>query len=290
MRFIGDVHLGRVFKTGVPLNRRGEIESLFVKEFSKQLAIPRENNVVQLGDLFDSPQVPNEVLWTAYTEILNAAEQAPLRNFYFIAGNHDLPKDTEDVPAIRILSRLLAYKPNVHFVIDKPVTIEKTTLIPWSYTTPLSEFLKDVKTPFIAGHFEEPLDPAIMNGNFTGFSGHIHKRHRNGNLQFVGSILPIAFGEESDNELMETVKLSDLNGKDYHNKRVRVIVPKGCDAPTDVDCMQLIVKYEETENETETIDVTLEDFDFKELFMKELESSGKAEELWEKYKKCSNIY
>lgn len=290
MRFIGDVHLGRVFKNGVPLNRRGEIESLFVKEFAKQLAIPREKNVVQLGDLFDSPQVPNEVLWTAYTEISKAAKASPEQNFYFVAGNHDLPKDTEDVPAIKILSRLLSGEPNVHFVLDEPVVVDKTTLIPWSYTTPVSEFLKDVKTQFIAGHFEEPLDPLLDSMGLVTYSGHIHKRHTNGKVQFVGSILPIAFGEESDNEFMQTVTLKELDGKDWHDKRVRVLLGKGEEAPVDLDCLQLVVKYAESEEENNVLDVSLEDFDFKELFMQELGPSGKAEELWEKYKKCSNTY
>lgn len=290
MRFIGDVHLGRKFRTGVPLDRRGELEELFFKEFDRVLRKPMQKKLVQLGDLFDSPVVDNEVLWRAYEIISVCAELNPETDYYFIAGNHDLSKDLSDVPAIKILQTLLEGVKNVHFVLEKPVKVEDFTLIPWSYVNPLEDLLKCVETPYVAGHFEEPLHPALVNSGLEGFSGHIHKLHDNGKIHFVGSILPIAFGEESEDSIMKTVDLKTLleAPADYwHNKRVRVMLKEGEELPANVDCLQLVAKRNDTDAQ-EVLDVSLEDFDFKELFMKELSASGKAEELWEKYERLQN--
>ena len=286
MRFVGDVHLGRTFKTGVPLNRRGEIEEKFWEAFIKVMQNPIQQKVVQLGDLFDSPVVDNDVLWRAYDVIRYGANKNPDTSFYFIAGNHDLSKDEADVPAIRILRELLRDCENVFFVVDVPLLVEDFTLIPWSYTVPLGDFIKGINTPNIAGHFEEPIDPALLNSGLIAYSGHIHKMHTNGNVRFIGSILPIAFGEENDAAIMETVYLDELLSHQdrYHDKRVRVLLKEGEDLPADIDCLQLIGKrLDNPSEEKETLDVSLEDFDFKELFMKELGPSGKAEELWEMY-------
>lgn len=292
MRFIGDVHLGRKFKTGVPLNRRGEIEEMFFKEFERVMRKPMQKNFVQLGDLFDAPVVDNDVLWRAYEIIQIGANLNPETNFYFIAGNHDLCKDLMDVPAIKILQTLLEPMKNVHFVLEEPVKVEDFTLIPWSYVNPLDYVLTLVKTKKVAGHFEEPLNPALANSGLEVMSGHIHKAHKNGNVWFTGSILPLAFGEENDDRVMQTVDLKTLLEKRelLKDKRVRVILAPGEELPTDIDCLQLIAKRLDAEGgESEnSLEVSLEDFDFKELFMKELGPSGKAEELWEKYERLQN--
>lgn len=293
MRFIGDVHLGRKFRTGVPLNRRGEIENLFFTEFERIMRKPMQKKLVQLGDLFDAPVVDNDVLWRTYEIIGVCAGINPQTDYYFIAGNHDLCKDLNDVPAIRILADLLKDVKNVHFVLEEPVKVEDFTLIPWSYVNPMEDLLRCVTTDKIAGHFEEPLHPALAASGLEGFSGHIHKAHKNGKIWFSGSILPIAFGEENDDRIMRTVDLKTLLDKPnnyWHDMRVRVLLEEGEELPTDIDCLQLIAKRkdENAETQKETLDVSLEDFDFKELFMKELEASGKAEELWEKYTRLQN--
>ena len=293
MRFVGDVHLGRKFRTGVPLDRRGEIEELFFEEFERIMRKPMQKKLVQLGDLFDAPVVDNDVLWRAYEIISVCAGLNPETDYYFIAGNHDLCKDLNDVPAIKILQTLLEGVKNVHFVLEKPEKVEDFTLIPWSYVNPLEDLLACVETPYVAGHFEEPLDPALVSSGLEGFSGHIHKLHDNGKIHFTVSILPIAFGEESDDRIMRTVDLKELIEAPegfWHDKRVRVLLNKGEEIPTDIDRLQLVAKHKDelAEEKSEVLDVSLEDFNFKELFMKELEASGKAEELWEKYERLQN--
>ena len=67
VRFIGDPHLGRVFKTGVPLHRRGEREEMVWATFEKALTENTQDidAIVIMGDLFDKMHVPNAVVLRA---------------------------------------------------------------------------------------------------------------------------------------------------------------------------------------------------------------------------------
>lgn len=281
---LGDVHLGRTFKNGVPLDRRGEIEELFFKTFEEKLNTQNCTCLIQLGDLFDSPVVSFDVLMRAKRIIENVKD----KELYFIAGNHDLHRNPKNVPAIRVLAALLSNQSNVHFVIDQPVRLDEMLLVPWSYEKDFSEQFKESGVRTLLGHFEEPLKPEIMAFNGDVYSGHIHKAHKVAHVNFVGSILPIAFGEENDNTVMETVDLrtlSEMSEDDLRNKRIRVVLKEGESLPTDVNCLQLIGK-KENKSETEDgvqLDVALEDFDFAKLFKECLAKSGKGEELWAKY-------
>ena len=52
MKLIGDPHLGRVFKTNVPLDRRGEREVMMQNQFWDEIH-SIDDLIVIVGDLFD---------------------------------------------------------------------------------------------------------------------------------------------------------------------------------------------------------------------------------------------
>lgn len=285
---VGDIHLGRSFKTGVPLDRRGEIEETFKRAFVESLkGCEGKKLYVQLGDLFDNFKVPYDLLLWIYetiTEYIHADCQ-----YYFIAGNHDLSRNSEDVSAIQVLALMLEFVTNVHFVLDDVVNLPAFgfSLVPWSYTKPVDELLKRCTTNYILGHFEEPLNPAVSTSDSNFISGHIHLPHQNGNVNFLGSILPIAFGENDCNdEGMITVTLDELERMkdgDLSQHRVRVILKDDETLPADINCLQLIAKKETSDEEGVQLEVNLEEFNFEELFRKCLGPSGKTDELWAKY-------
>lgn len=287
---VGDIHLGRSFKTGVPLDRRGEIEETFKRAFVESLeACEGKKLYVQLGDLFDNFRVPYDLLlWTYNTIMMNVRLDC---QYYFIAGNHDLSRNPEDVSAIQVLALMLESFPNIHFVLKDVVNLPAFdfSLVPWSYSKPLEELLKCCTTNRILGHFEEPLNPAVSTSDLNFISGHIHLPHQNGNVNFVGSILPIAFGENDWNdEGMITVTLDELEGmkqEDLSQRRIRVILKEGEILPADINCLQLIAKKETSDEEGVQLEVNLEEFNFEELFKQCLEPSGKTIELWGKYLK-----
>lgn len=285
---VGDIHLGRSFKTGVPLDRRGEIEETFKRAFVESLeACEGKKLYVQLGDLFDNFKVPYDLLLWTYETITDYRRLDC--EYYFIAGNHDLSRNPEDVSAIQVLALMLESTPNVHFVLKDVVNLPAFgfSLVPWSYSKPIEELLKSCTTNCILGHFEEPLNPAVSTSDLKFISGHIHLPHQNGNVNFVGSILPIAFGENDCNdEGMITVTLDELEGmkeEDLSQRRIRVILKDDETLPADINCLQLIAKKETSEEEGVQLEVNLEEFNFEELFRKCLGPSGKTDELWAKY-------
>jgi DNA repair exonuclease SbcCD nuclease subunit len=295
MKLIGDTHFGKKFKTGVPLNRRGDIEELFYDKFQRELQSDAEL-VVQLGDLFDSPIVDLNTIMRVYLIIKTIAEKNPMKRFIYIRGNHDSSRDKAQASAFNILENMLIGVVNVRFVTDV-YRMENKVFIGWDYfrEDTLREVFNKVELKdddVIFGHFEEPLNEALIDIPNTVYSGHIHKKHSVGNVHFVGSLLPLAFGEESDSYMMETVTLDELlnkNPEEIQHKRIRVILKEGEQLPDNVDCLQLIAK--KSESNTVILDNEIEEVNMKKLFEEELSESGLFEEIYGRYndKLHSNI-
>jgi len=288
---ITDTHFGRTFKDGVPLDRRGEYEEKIYEDFAKELDSSNKRIVIHAGDLFESPFVSNEVLMRVY-EIIRKNNH-PLNHYYFIAGNHDLSKDESKkyCTSFYILSKLLKNETNIHFIEDKPEIVEDgLLLVPYSHFKSADDLVKDglnTKVKCIIGHFDDPTPAAVAT--FTGrkYSGHFHKKHltQDGTL-FIGSFYPIAFGEESDDSVMETMTLTEYNNRseeELKDKRVRILLKEGEELPSEYSCLQLIGKKLGKEEDVDLEVKSDVDFDFRTLFMDCVKDSGIADELWNRY-------
>lgn len=102
---IGDPHLGRVFKTGVPSNRLGEREILQY-EALKLLLNPTDpliKDIVIMGDLFDRFIVSPTVVLETFKLLRDAYDNNPDVRYSLIPGNHDLSKDTTRKSSYEIL-------------------------------------------------------------------------------------------------------------------------------------------------------------------------------------------
>lgn len=291
---ITDTHFGRKFKEGIPLNRRGEYEEKIISDFETFMWSCDSDIVIHAGDLFDSPFVSNEVLMRIYSIIFHAANRHPKTFYYFIAGNHDLSKNKteQEYTSFNILENLLLPFPNVIFVQFTPdyaTCGNEILLVPYSHFDDPDKIINDAirdETKIIVGHFDDPVPESLKNFKGEKLSGHIHKKHitQDGTL-FVGSFYPIAFGEESDDSIMETMTLEDYNKRDESElkyKRVRILLKDGEELPSESPCLQLIGKKERKEDIN--IDVKINaDFDFKELFFDCLKNVKCADELWNRY-------
>lgn len=289
VKLIGDTHLGKEYKTGVPLNRRGEREELFFREFEKQLNID-SLVVVQLGDLFDSFVVGLDVINRVYVTIKKAAGYARDKTFIFLQGNHDCSRDSSRTSAFYILSVLCNGLKNVIFVLDEPYNFRNLFITSWSYSKTVKELVNNVEyDKIILGHFEEPCDPYLLSLPNKIYSGHIHKKHKTGNIDFVGSILPIAHGEESDDSLFETLELNELmkrSPETLKNKCLRVLLKEGETLPIGIDCLQMIAKREEKEHSTNIkIELNLDSLNIEDLFNECLKDCSLTlrESLYEEY-------
>lgn len=288
MKLIGDTHFGKKFKTGVPLNRRGELEEMFFNKFEKELNVD-DKLIIQMGDLFDSVIVDLNTIDRVYNIIRNAYNNRKTTDFFFIRGNHDAPRDSAQVSAFDILEKMcVPMKDRVNFVVS-PVRWRNNIFVGWDYFR--EETLRETfsklnlsSSDYIFGHFEEPIEPVLLEIDNPVFSGHIHKPHTVGNVSFVGSLLPLAFGEEADQTIMETVSLDELLSRDpeeIKNKRLRVLLNEGEELPDNIDCLQLIAK--KSEKSEVVLDNEIEEVDMRTLFMEELKDCGLAEELYGRY-------
>ena len=103
---IGDPHLGRVFKTGVPSHRLGEREESQYLLF-EDLLNPKDpliKNIVIMGDLFDKFIVSPTVVLRTFEILKKAVIQNPHINYNLIPGNHDLSKDTSKKSSYELLA------------------------------------------------------------------------------------------------------------------------------------------------------------------------------------------
>lgn len=287
---ITDTHFGRVFKEGVPLNRRGEYENKIISDFERFLSSNVSSIIIHGGDLFESPYVSNEVLMDVYTVITMSLRED--KDYYFIAGNHDIPKDQLMIvnSSFYILSKLFENYCNVHFVFEPEIVEDNILLIPYSHYKEFTDTIPE-NVDYVIGHFEDPVPANVAYYDGHKYSGHFHKRHitPDGTF-FIGSFYPIAFGEETGKDVMETMTLEEYHKRDEEelkDKRIRIILKDGEELPVQHPCLQLIGKKEIKED----LDIEVKsesDFDFKELFYECLKDCKNVDELWRRYLELKN--
>lgn len=103
---IGDPHLGRIFKTGVPSHRLGEREESQYLLF-EDLLNPKDpliKSIVIMGDLFDKFIVSPTVVLRTFNIIKKAVINNPNINYNLIPGNHDLSKDASKKSSYELLA------------------------------------------------------------------------------------------------------------------------------------------------------------------------------------------
>ena len=126
---IGDAHLGRVFKTNVALDRRGEYEEQQFEEFERLLNASRPEGLektqyikCQVGDLFDKAVVSNQTVLRTL-ELLQFYETTAEEPIYIISGNHDDSKSVTEPTSWDVLAKFFDGSPNVFFVKDWAVHV-----------------------------------------------------------------------------------------------------------------------------------------------------------------------
>lgn len=121
IKTVGDPHIGREFKIGTPLHRRGEREQMQRTQFALELCEPDVDINVMMGDVFDKMIVsPNDILFV-YDMYLNAMEMNPNTFYVLLRGNHDVSRSKDTHSSFDILREMLDHYPNVLVVEDTPL-------------------------------------------------------------------------------------------------------------------------------------------------------------------------
>ena len=127
---------------------------------------------------------------------------------YVMVGNHDMfYRERRDVHSL-IASDEFA---NI-ILVDKPVTINNVTLIPWLVEDEWKQISK-IKSKYIFGHLELPgfrMNAAVVmpdHGTLNSthfenqdyvFSGHFHNRQKSGKVHYIGNPFGHNFGDAWD--------------------------------------------------------------------------------------------
>lgn len=133
---------------------------------------------------------------------------AAFDNFYMFAGNHDLYyKDRRDVKSTEFARHI----PGIT-VIDEISTIDDVTLVPWLIGNEWRGMSR-LKSKYVFGHFELPsfymnamvqmpdhgeLKSEHFENQKYVFSGHFHKRQRQGKIHYIGNAFPHNFADAWD--------------------------------------------------------------------------------------------
>ena len=128
--------------------------------------------------------------------------------FYFFPGNHDLYyKDKRDINSIDFARHIEGIT-----MVNEMMTEGDVTLIPWLVGDEWKKIPK-IKSKYIFGHFELPnfYMNAMVQMPDTGelqakhfehqeyvFSGHFHKRQKQGKIHYIGNALPHNYADAWD--------------------------------------------------------------------------------------------
>ena len=277
-KLIGDPHLGRVFKTGVPTHRLGDRERLVEEQFYAEISDRTSVPVIIMGDLFDKYSVPESlVLWAA--DKLN--EAAEWKKIYVLRGNHDLSRDEEKRGSFDVLEKLC---PNVVFVKGVwEIQLENGYLALFGYdafksATELANQLT-VNCNYLAafGHYDltshgsdfnlVPTEVFAALKIPTVYTGHIHKRQTIERhvvtVHAVGSMQPYAHGEQAEGDLLyQTLTLDEFNARnpeDFLDVNLRILLKGDEVFDTQLDCLSLVFKHI-ADAEAEPLEVAYDSF------------------------------
>lgn len=277
-KLIGDPHLGRVFKTGVPTHRLGDRERLVEEQFYAEISDRTSVPVIIMGDLFDKYSVPESlVLWVA--DKLN--EAARWKEIYVLRGNHDLSRDEEKRGSFDVLEKLC---PKMVFVKGVwEIQLENGYLALFGYdafksATELANQLT-VNCNYLAafGHYDltshgsdfnlVPTEVFAALKIPTVYTGHIHRAQtieRHGvTVHAVGSMQPYAHGEQAEGDLLyQTLTLDEFNARnpeDFLDVNLRILLKGDEVFDTQLDCLSLVFKHI-ADAEAEPLEVAYDSF------------------------------
>lgn len=130
--------------------------------------------------------------------------------FYFFDGNHDLYyKDKRDVNS----TAFATYIPGITFI-DEIYQEEDVALVPWLVGDEWRK-IKDIKSKYMFGHFELPsfyMNAMVQmpdHGELKAehfqhqeyvFSGHFHKRQKQGKVHYIGNAFPHNYADAWDDD------------------------------------------------------------------------------------------
>jgi DNA repair exonuclease SbcCD nuclease subunit len=302
LQTLGDVHLERRFRTGVPLHRIGHREVMVWEQFYDEVMNPTGLLHVQMGDLFNEFSVSEATVLRAAAIYQEASIKNHGVRYVVIRGNHDAARDADKKSSFDVFKGLMKGYDNVEVMVEPTIRLIRGKaygFMPWhpfKSSTELATELLDIirtthSTKFEAvfchcdvksyGGTDDNLIPLNVLKHRTNlvYTGHIHYPHefeQDGvKVVVVGSMQPYAHGEDPVGDWYKTIGYDTLMHmtctKVLKDVNVRVLISKNDDVFPEFDCLSCTTKkWEEAVDEEESEQVELESFDMTALFKQSL--------------------
>jgi DNA repair exonuclease SbcCD nuclease subunit len=301
VELMGDVHLGRRFIEGVPLDRRGEREEMVWAQFEHDLHTHNGDYHIQVGDLFDTFDVDNAVVKRAAALYKKAAKNLRTCKFLILRGNHDASRSDTRVSSFELFKEMVEVADNIE-VIDTPRFIPLYGdrcfgMMPWSPFQSAEELAKVLclnrisKVEFVVCHCDLkgfgndfnviPVDTLkqITDVIVTGHDHHRQDLKMGGaTVHVTGSMQPYNHGEDPLHTLYWTGTTAELAQlPDTSKLYIRVVLQPG-EAPPEIPNCLGYKTVTSTATDDEEMEVGFDEFVdtialFKEI-LKEFEVSA----------------
>lgn len=299
---LGDPHLGRVFKTGVPLHRMGEREAEQFKQFARDLIQSSHDTHVCLGDLFDKFRVSNEVVLATATAYEEAARLNPGTTYIVLQGNHDSSRDNEKVSSFSIFERIVSKVPNIKVLVDIPLVHKGMLFMPWTPFQSSQESVDEALKLKISSNFKvvfahwdiddygnedathvlpieslKKITDLVVMGHFHKSSDSVIKGLR---VVTWGSMQPYAHGEEATPSLYLSHTVSQVEenlGSDenfYSKNCLRILLDQGEKPLAGIECRALTHKRLDAPDSVQDLDVSVDEFSLESVFKSTFEEMG----------------
>ena len=223
---VGDCHFGKKLHVDGFLDYQ-------ISEFLKIIDYCAENqinNIIQLGDWFDNrTSIDFKLVQRINHEIIQVLEEQKI-SVYYCAGNHDIYYKNEN--SINSVKLLFGESDVFHIVSDYPEEVDNILIVPWISQSNQTECLKAIKNTncdICVGHFDiagfemskgylndKGMSKSIFKKFKKVYSGHFHLKGKQGNIEYVGSMCQLDWGDFEDakqiivfqNDKFESVQLT----------------------------------------------------------------------------------
>jgi len=288
---LGDPHLAKTFKTGVPVHRLGEREAEVLEDFKNNL-VPLEGVKLHvcMGDLFDKFRVPEEIILFTAEAYKVAATKNPDVKFVVIRGNHDASRDTTLKSSFDVFAEIVSSVTNITIVANEPFRLRyhsaDHTFYPWHPFINAQEMVKlepPTEGAYVYGHWDIasfgedssstsnmiPLD--LFKEVALATTGHYHnpeqKMMKGVPVIVTGSMQPYSHAEDLHGERYVTLSKDDamLAPKALLNMNVRILLEKGETPFGDLDCLSLTFKRLASDD-APSLEVDVDAFDLENIF------------------------
>lgn len=130
LKVYNDTHCGVIRSAGTTPRTQWELRQWNLGLFASLFEHASHDDVIILGDLFDTFSVPLNDFWQVYQVLANWLERNRHLTLYLVAGNHDLSKTSTTMSSFHLLCAMLK-----HQYMNVEVILQPTE-VPYGYVIP----------------------------------------------------------------------------------------------------------------------------------------------------------